>query len=103
MRVIWTDEATRRFEFILTCSRDFYSKKTLRTLNEELKRNEHFLQENPRMGQVEPFTRGRSYEYRHIVLSPPFKLLYFLCQDDVYIADIWDTRQDPVALAERLP
>lgn len=102
MRVIWTEEAKKRFEFIMTCSRDFYSKKALRTLNDELKQYERILLDYPRLGQIETYAEGRDYEYRHIILSSPFKVIYFLYEDDIYVADIWDTRQDPSTLVEHL-
>lgn len=45
------------------------------------------------MGAVEPELEGYEVEYRHLVLTKPFKIIYFIYEDVVYIADIWDTRQ----------
>ena len=45
------------------------------------------------MGAIETELDGLEITYRHIVLSKPFKIIYFIFEDTVYIADIWDTRQ----------
>lgn len=95
MRVVWTARANKSIENIFTCSRDFYSKRALKDLNRELKHIEGLLPDNPLMGAIEPIGEGMDLKYRHIVLSFPFKLIYFIWEEQVFIADIWDTRQSP--------
>ena len=96
MRIVWTARGNKALEYIFTCSRDFYSTKTLKNLNNNLKKIEKILPENPLLGAIEPIAEGLEYEYRHIVLTYPFKLIYFIWNDCIYISDIWDTRQSPV-------
>ena len=57
---------------------------------------------NPFMGCIEEIAKSRDYEYRSIVLCRPFKLIYFIDRDAIFIADIWDTRREPQSLIKRL-
>ena len=86
----------------MTCAQQFYSRGLLRKLNAEIKNTERLMTDNPQMGALELQATGREYEYRSIVLCKPFKLVYFIYEDCLYIADVWDTRQLPESLAERL-
>lgn len=45
------------------------------------------------MGAIENELEGLDIMYRHLVLSKPFKIIYFIYEETIYIADIWDTRQ----------
>lgn len=102
MRVKWTEEANRTMERYFVCSADFYSKALLRQLNNDLKRAKKLLEENPYIGQKEPLAANRTFEYRRIVLSRPFKLIYFIHEETVYIANIWDTRRSVKNLIRNL-
>ncbi len=102
MWVIWTDQANKSLDFIMTCSGSFYTKALLRRLNTSIKQAENILATNAYAGALEPLAEGREYEYRHIVLCKPFKLIYFIAENSIYIADIWDTRQSPQTLTKRL-
>ena len=102
MRVEWTAQGNRAFEFIMTCAQQFYSRDLLRKLNTDLKRIERLMADNPQMGSLELQAEGRNYEYRSIVLCKPFKLIYFIEGDCLYIADIWDTRRLPETLVKNL-
>lgn len=102
MKVVWTASANRRYEYIMTCAVDFYGKGTLRKLNSAIRNAEQLLVDNPRMGNREPLAKDREAEYRCIVLSKYFKLIYILCSDCIYVVDIWDTRQAPETLQDRL-
>ncbi len=102
MKIVWTANANKRYEHIMTCAVDFYGKNTLRKLNATIRNVEQLLVDNPRMGNKEPLAENREAEYRYIVLSKYFKLIYILHSDCIYIADIWDTRQAPETLQSRL-
>lgn len=93
MQVRWTKQSNRALEYIMTCARDFYSLKQLQSLRSDIVRCEALLSENPNMGAIENELEGLEVVYRHIVLSKPFKIIYFVYEDTIYISDIWDTRQ----------
>ena len=102
MRVVWTAQGNRALEAIMTCAQQFYSRNLLRKLNTDIKDTERLMADNPRMGGLELQANGRDYEYRSIVLCRPFKLIYFIYEDCLYIADVWDTRQLPETLVKHL-
>lgn len=93
MQIRWTEQSCRALDFIMTCSRDFYSKKQLQLLRNDISHCESLLSENPLMGAIEYELEGLEIEYRHFVLTKPFKIIYFIYENCIYIADIWDTRQ----------
>ena len=102
MRIRWTSVANRTLERLLTNQKKIYSRNDLRQLNRDLKETEKLLPDNPLMGAVEPLAEGLTQEYRHVVLCSPFKLVYFVYEDCIFIADIWDTRQSTEHLVVRL-
>lgn len=101
MQIKWTEQSRRALDFIMTCSRDFYSLRQLKQLRYDIARCEGLLTQNPFMGAVETDLEGLDVEYRHIVLTKPFKIIYFVWNNTVFIADIWDTRQDPATNKKR--
>lgn len=102
MKVLWTPNANRSYEYIITCATDYYGKSLLRKLVSDIQRAEMLLADNPLLGSMEPLAANRNFDYRYIVLSKPFKLIYTVYDGVVYIADLWDTRQSPERLSERI-
>ena len=60
------------------------------------------LAANPRLGIAEPLLAGRKREYRSIVVHKLFKLVYYVKDETVYIAALWDTRREPRTQADNL-
>ena len=50
------------------------------------------LVEMPRMGRLSPYQTER--EYRELVVEQ-YKIFYYFEEDQLVIARLWDTRQDP--------
>ena len=63
---------------------------------------EPLLAANPRLGITEPLLAGRKREYRSIVVHKLFKLVYYVKDETLYIAALWDTRREPRAQADNL-
>ncbi len=102
MQVRWTEQSCRALDFIMTCSREYYAIAQLRQLRADITQCETLLSANPLMGAVEEELDGLDVEYRRLVLSNPFKIIYFIYEECIYIADIWDTRQSPTLHRNRL-
>lgn len=49
---------------------------------------------NPNLGFIEPELTGRKKIYRAIIEHRDFKIIYFVENDAIHIADIWNCRQD---------
>ncbi|HRF79570.1 MAG TPA: type II toxin-antitoxin system RelE/ParE family toxin [Flavobacteriales bacterium] len=52
------------------------------------------LEVNPRLGAVEPLIKDPTREYRRLV-EGHYKIIYWIAEHDVRIADIFDSRRDP--------
>lgn len=102
MRIVWTEQANKALEFIFTCALDFYGKNKLKKLRSDIQRYETILTNNPKIGAIEQIVDDVNVEFRHVVMTKPFKLIFFILDETIYIADIWDARQDPNALSNRL-
>ena len=77
-----------------------------------LTRREVFMQEvrdanrlighSPNIGKVEPLIEGETIMYCSYVLNRLNKIIYYVEDDHVEVADFWDVRRDPGALADRI-
>ena len=52
---------------------------------------------NPAVGPKEPLLAGRPEEYRSVVAHKNCKLVYYVKDDILHIAALWDTRREPAA------
>ena len=62
------------------------------------------LEKHPEIGFLEPLLRNRKVKYRAYHILPHLKLIYryYSKSDTVRIVDIWDTRQNPFRLKDRI-
>lgn len=100
MRIKTTEEFDKAYEFIFTCSQDFYSQSVLKGLRNSLKNKLKILNNNPLIGGIEPSLENTGIEFRRIVIRPYFKVIYIMYDDCIYLTDIWDTRRDPSLLSK---
>ena len=61
-----------------------------------------FLKKQPYMAAFEPLLAGRIYLYRSLMVYRLFKVIYYVENDIIIVADIWDCRQDPAKHTENL-
>lgn len=60
------------------------------------------LENNPKLGPIENTLKHRKKSYRYLVVSHGrFKALYFIENKEVYIAGIWNCRQDINKMKEK--
>ena len=62
------------------------------------------LSKFPEMGFPEPLLKERKKTYRAFHINQRFKLIYYYSakNDTVHVADIWDTRREPLSLSGRI-
>ena len=95
MKVIWLPQAKKQLrhtaKYII---RQFGTKE-----KDEFLQNVHhintLLAENPEMGSVEPLLTDRTIMYRSVVVNRLNKIIYFIKDNHIEIADFWDTRREP--------
>ncbi len=59
------------------------------------------LSKNPYLGKEELKFRGRSQQYRFLVCGD-YKVYYYIRDNKVKIALLWDCRQNPLRLSDKL-
>lgn len=47
------------------------------------------------MAPIEPLLQERKEVFRSLVVRKNYKVIYYIQNTIIYIADIWDCRQDP--------
>ncbi len=102
MNVVWHSQAK---EALASTARyieqEFGSRYMVRFLR-EVYHAEQLISDNPNMGVLEPLLIGRSVLYRSFVVNKLNKIVYYIDDDIVYIADFWDTRREPIAQASQI-
>jgi len=59
------------------------------------------LEKTPRIGQKEPLLESRKIEYRYLVIDN-YKVIYWIDNNFVKIATVFDTRQNPTKLKNEI-
>jgi toxin ParE1/3/4 len=99
LKVIWSEFAENQLDEIY----DFYKNYVLaifaKKLILEIINEPNKLIEAPEIGQIEEFLKHKDIEYRYLIFKN-YKLIYSVDYNDGYIkiADVFDTRQNPVKL-----
>ena len=99
-RLEYTPQFSRAFDFIMSCGQHYYSQSTTKHFYDSLKLYKSLLQENPKIGALEPLLEDTGIAFSSVVLHKYFKLIYFIEGDVIYLADIWDTRRKVENLTE---
>ncbi len=60
------------------------------------------LKEMPEVGALEPLLQQRSIPYRSIVINKLNKLIYYIENETIIVADFWDTRREPKEQANQI-
>jgi len=101
MVIIWLPLAEESLEDIFL----FYEEKSLqvaRTIISDIRQATKQLSIFPEMAAVEQFLSERPEIFRSLVVRQTYKIVYFIKNQCIYIADIWDCRQNPNTLVKRV-
>ena len=99
MKVIWLPQAKKQLRHTANY---IYQQFGTKEKNEFLQNVHHInslLAENPNLGPVEPLLADRAVMYRSVVANRLNKIVYFIKDDHIEVADFWDTRREPNAQA----
>ena len=91
----WLRRASNELDAIYRFYSEFASKQVAKRRVGKIIHDVELLQNMPFLGREdEEFTHIRSYRYL-VILT--YKVYYFIEDDDIYIASIWDCRQGGAA------
>lgn len=93
VKVIWLPLAIERLEEIHTYYKE-KSKQVANQIKKDIKSATISLKEFPQMGTLEPTLSELSIDFRYLVVRGNYKIIYFIEDENVNIATIWDCRQD---------
>ena len=102
MQVTWNKKALTQLDAVMRYGSQEFGERTTQRLYARIMSYEPLLAANPRLGVAEPLLAGRKREYRSIVVHKLFKLVYYVKDDILHIAALWDTRREPAAQADNL-
>ena len=99
--MIWHQEAENAwYSMAVYCST--LGRKSLNRFMANIQDWVNSLALNPNMGQREPMLENRAKPYRSIVAHKNCKIIYYVENDTLHIADLWDTRREPRQLTQSL-
>lgn len=95
MVIIWLPEAKQHLKDIYLFYKENRSLKAAVRVRAELYSSVLLVKEFPEMAPVEIFSTKTKEEYHSLVVTKYFKVVYFVNNQNIYIAAIFDCRQDP--------
>ena len=101
-RLVWSKQAERSYGQIIDYVADEFGASRARQYIAKVNKEVNKLIAHPELGQIEPWLEGSRFEFRQLVIEHLTKIIYRVTDDSIEIADVWDVRQDPEALAARI-
>ena len=102
MRVIWLPQAKRQLRQTASYILKEFGQKVRSEFMQDVRHANMLLSKNPNMGSAEPLLADRSIMYRSYVVNRLNKIVYFIKEDHIEVADFWDVRREPKKLSERV-
>ena len=99
MKVIVQKAAARQISRVYTYGEQHFGKRAAEKTHARIVEALHLLAANPRLSVEEPLLAGRKRQYRSLVVHKLFKLVYYVKDNTLYIAALWDTRREPAVQA----
>jgi plasmid stabilization system protein ParE len=103
LEIYWLQLAENKLEDIYIYYSTIASKKIARSLVNGIVNRTIDLANQPKIGQVESSLTSRKQEFRYLVYKN-YKVVYWINYDfnRVEIANVFDTRQNPIKIGETL-
>jgi toxin ParE1/3/4 len=100
MKIIWTGFAMDCVKTIYDYQLETEGRKRANRIKRGIISEPKVLIDHPAVGQVEEYLEALNLNHRYLVLGN-YKIIYRIENTDIYIADVFDTRQDPEKLVSR--
>jgi plasmid stabilization system protein ParE len=99
LKVFWTDTALNQLRDIFDYYKLMANIKVAKSIVSKIVNRTIQLERNPRSGSIEPLLAKRKFEYRYLV-EGNHKIIYWIENNYVKIATVFDSRQNPKKLAK---
>ena len=94
MKLDWTEQATRGWREVATYIRQDFGQQGLRLFKQRTKECEAYIAKFPKGSEVAWVDEQNGVEYRWRPIYGRSKLLYFVQDDTIIVADFWDVRSN---------
>ena len=94
LTIRWNNDAVDKFVELAQWFKEHIGEKAASKFIDGIMHSIDLLTINPQLGFIEPELSGRSKQYRCLIEHKRFKIIYFIENNAIYIADIWNCSQD---------
>jgi len=101
VEVIWTETAIFQLDVIFDYYKHKATIKVAKNIVKKLVDKTLFLEKHPDIGQIELLLDNKSKIYRYLV-EGNYKIIYWSEKSVVYIASVFDCRQNPIKINESI-
>ena len=101
MKVKWSPDAKAALDKTCDSIMETFGIKAKMKFKQEVRRVKDLLKTNPYLGPVEPLLADLPDNFRSIVVNHLNKIVYYVEDDTIHIADFWDTRKEPTQQAQQ--
>ena len=101
MNVKWSPDAKAALDKTSDSIMERFGIKAKMKFKKEVRRVNDLLKTTPYWGPFEPLLADLPDGFRSIVVNHLNKIVYYIEDDTIYIADFWDTRKEPQSQAQQ--
>ena len=100
MKIVTSAKAKQQLRGTVRYIQREFGRKSAENFVQKVKETKMLLARNPYLGPIEPLLAELPTTYRSIVVARQNKMVYRITDDRIEIADFWDVRKEPAALAD---
>lgn len=102
MKIIWSEMAQHSLDATVEYVQHEFGDVARRKFVETVKHTVTLLCSNPNIGIVEERLSNAPVEYRSIIVGRLNRIVYFVEDNTIQVADFWNMRRSPKTLTDRL-
>ena len=99
MKVVWTKPSKKQLREIYNYLVQVAGDRIARKIRDKIQSRTTILAKNPLAGQREELLKGMGVDFRYLV-EGNYKILYWSEYETVFIASVFDSRQNPEKMKE---
>ena len=102
MKVNFSEKAEWRIDDTAVYVKAEFGRRAEQEFKGKVRNVVRLLRRNPYLGPIEPLLSELPGTYRSVVVTNMNKMVYRIVDDRIEIADFWDVRREPKALADQI-
>ncbi len=102
MQIRFTKQARAEYLRIVSVFAEFAGIRSANKFIERVKEKGDTLLKQPYIGHPETLLSNRPQDYRNISINKNYYIIYYVEDDIIWLADIWDRRNNPANLVARV-